>query len=816
MKKHQITIDRPISVIDHGLLLGNGDISVSFYQQPGLLIWRFGKGDVWDRRVDYHLDPKPAHIRELANGIEKERWCCGPYGGKVEALNGTANPERMQNICQGTPSRQERPYPCPKPVGELMLHYPADLPNMEIKQTLIIEDALLKVTCSWSNGVSLDLQAFIAPNNNVLVIDWKLGGWNYDTAVGEMYLPPLWFALYRHADLPSRNFGEEYRLRYNPIFKGFSDSEITPMEKPFLTKIDNGIFCIQQNFSPEATFPQGFRYGMLPVSQDLQIKPIDDVQTMAALRLLPLPENNAGTLYVAVESAGSDEELHEKLKQNLFLDTSELLDSNLKESRRFWDKSSVSLDDKLVENLWYENLYARRCAYRKGKLPPGLYFPSTVLDYSLWHGDFHMNYNFQQPFLGDYGANHFEIADSYFDAMNHILQMGKLIAERYYDSQGAFIQLTCFPILAQDDVLGTSPMGRMAYMTGWAGHQYFWRYRYYMDREWLRETGYPVLKDLARFYTDFLTEGEDGLYHAFPSNQGEDGFTGESESYRDTPQVMLHLRFALFAALDAARALDVDHALQKLWENRIEQLAEIRTIVNPVRKAVDNWDDFTKELTDAIRNSPRIPWAKIVEGRGDLFPPEFLGFDGNIRSRDKSLPTDYANPDFCASRWYAGKMPLYWMTELRNRVFLPERDWGHVRNILEKWRTPNGLLCGMAVHMYGYPGALTETTGIIAPIQECLLESWDGTLKVFPVTPHEWGDVSFEKLRAEGAYLVSATRTSGKITHVKINSECGGDLCLSDPFSGVECKIEGAELSLRDNCWVGHLLPGQTVEMTLK
>jgi alpha-L-fucosidase 2 len=118
--------------------------------------------------------------------------------------------------------------------------------------------------------------------------------------------------------------------------------------------------------------------------------------------------------------------------------------------------------------------------------------------------------------------------------------------------------------------------------------------------------------------------------------------------------------------------------------------------------------------------------------------------------------------------------------------------------------------------MYGYPGALTETTGIIAPIQECLLESWDGTLKVFPVTPHEWGDVSFEKLRAEGAYLVSATRTSGKITHVKINSECGGDLCLSDPFSGVECKIEGAQLSLRDNCWVGHLLPGQTVEMTLK
>jgi len=33
------------------------------------------------------------------------------------------------------------------------------------------------------------------------------------------------------------------------------------------------------------------------------------------------------------------------------------------------------------------------------------------------------------------------------------------------------------------------------------------------------------------FYTDFLQKWEDGLYHAFPSNIGEDGFDGTADSY---------------------------------------------------------------------------------------------------------------------------------------------------------------------------------------------------------------------------------------------------------------------------------------------
>ena len=101
---HVTQIDRPVLAAEEGLMLGNGDLSVEHLSNGRLqIIWRFGKGDVWDRRFDRSDDPKPPHINEVAHGIEVEGWKCGPYGGPVEATRGTKNPKRMREICQSCP-----------------------------------------------------------------------------------------------------------------------------------------------------------------------------------------------------------------------------------------------------------------------------------------------------------------------------------------------------------------------------------------------------------------------------------------------------------------------------------------------------------------------------------------------------------------------------------------------------------------------------------------------------------------------------------------------------------------------------------------
>ena len=89
---HTIEVNQLVLEAEEGLLLGNGDLSVSVYQRPGELVWRFGKNDVWDRRLDMSDSPEPAHIEEIAKGIGEQGWKGGGYdaGGAGTDAGGLA------------------------------------------------------------------------------------------------------------------------------------------------------------------------------------------------------------------------------------------------------------------------------------------------------------------------------------------------------------------------------------------------------------------------------------------------------------------------------------------------------------------------------------------------------------------------------------------------------------------------------------------------------------------------------------------------------------------------------------------------------
>ncbi|MFA6240136.1 MAG: glycoside hydrolase family 95-like protein, partial [Candidatus Hydrogenedentales bacterium] len=418
----------------------------------------------------------------------------------------------------------------------------------------------------------------------------------------------------------------------------------------------------------------------------------------------------------------------------------------------FWSKSSVHIADPLIESLWYETLHARRCTYRDDTVPPGLFLPSTVEDYSHWHGDYHTNYNIQEPFWADYTANHYELGDAYFRAMDYFQPMGRKIAHDYYNGRGVFIQLTGYPILAEDDVLGCVPMGRMAYMTGWAANQYWWRYQYSMDKEWLRKTGYPFIRDCALFYTDFVEKGPDGLYHAFPSNQGEDGFTGNAKDYTDRAQIMQHMRYCLRSAVQASTVIETD--------------ADLRA----------QWQDILAHCPGDDGATP--PTLSEAEQRAlDANPPEF-GIGRPYKPQPEAPPD---SPQSAPNTWYLGQYGWGVMQQLRGGGFIAGRDFPMFRKNIERWRHPNGLVWGMAIANYGHAGAWSETLGILAPLQEMMLQSWDDAIRVFPAWPRNL-DASFEDFRAHGAFLVSASYAKGVVGDIRIKSERGGTCRLGLPW----------------------------------
>jgi alpha-L-fucosidase 2 len=71
-------------------------------------------------------------------------------------------------------------------------------------------------------------------------------------------------------------------------------------------------------------------------------------------------------------------------------------------------------------------------------------------------------------------------------------------------------------------------------------------------------------------------------------------------------------------------------------------------------------------------------------------------------------------------------------------------------------------------------------------MQEMLLQSQGGLIRVFPACPEKWKNAAFEQLRVEGGHRVSAIRLGGRTKSIVIVAGSSGVIRLRDPFeSGV-------------------------------
>jgi hypothetical protein len=368
---HVISATEPILEAEDGILIGNGDLSVSVYQTRDQVRFRFGKCDVWDRRLDTSDDPKPPTIQEIAHGIRDEGWKGPPYGGADPvALRGTDNPERMKELCSGAPaSYTRRPFPCPKPTGELALQICQDLPGLKITQALTIEEGLLRITATSTIGVEVHLTCFVPPSPNVLVVRWEVTGWNDSTRMGTGKAP-VWFSLYRWADPDLTDFAQRFSADCrHDAFLSMDAAKSPPLPRPLLRIVD-GRRVVEQPFPAEPTFPEGFRYLLAPFGPDLTFAPVD-MSASGEARLAALPPEAATSGWIAVavptstDPGGPEAELARIVPSLAPEVAAATLDTwqrdAVTDAAAFWARSAVNLGEPTLETIWYETLHARRC-----------------------------------------------------------------------------------------------------------------------------------------------------------------------------------------------------------------------------------------------------------------------------------------------------------------------------------------------------------------------------------------------------------------------------------------------------------------------
>ncbi|MCK5279853.1 MAG: hypothetical protein KAK04_14965, partial [Cyclobacteriaceae bacterium] len=114
------------------------------------------------------------------------------------------------------------------------------------------------------------------------------------------------------------------------------------------------------------------------------------------------------------------------------------------------------------------------------------------------------------------------------------------------------------------------------------------------------------------------------------------------------------------------------------------------------------------------------------------------------------------------------------------------------------------------------PFTLEGNFAFASGINEMLIQSHTGIVRLFPAIPAGWQNVSFENLRTEGAFLVSSILKNREIIDIQIRAEKGGMLVLDNSFSIEQFDTDDVNYSIKDNLIIFETEPGEKIRLRRK
>jgi len=201
------------------------------------------------------------------------------------------------------------------------------------------------------------------------------------------------------------------------------------------------------------------------------------------------------------------------------------------------------------------------------------------------------------------------------------------------------------------------------------------------------------------------------------------------------------------------------------------------------------WPDFAVDTKLGLMFAPGVPYAESHRHFSHLMAFHPFGLIDRSRGpgdqeiiKNTLATLDRIGPDLWCGYSYS------WLGNLKARAFDGDGAAQALRIFATCFCLPNsfhvnGDQSGTGKSKFTYrPFTLEGNFAFAAGLQEMLLQSHTGVIHLFPAVPSSWKDISFNDLRAQGAFLVSAKKTNGQVMEVRIISEKGGKLKLLNPF----------------------------------
>jgi len=237
---------------------------------------------------------------------------------------------------------------------------------------------------------------------------------------------------------------------------------------------------------------------------------------------------------------------------------------------------------------------------------------------------------------------------------------------------------------------------------------------------------------------------------------------------------------------------------------------------------LSDWPQMDIDAETGLTFAPGVPYVESHRHFSHLMAFHPLGLiDISKGETDKQIiqntlqNLEKIGPDYWCGYSYS------WEGNLYARAFEGEKAAEALRIFAECFCLKNsfhanGDQCKAGHSTFTYrPFTLEGNFAFASAIQEMLIQSHTGVVKLFPAIPASWNDTSFENLRTYGAFLISAKKESGKVSEVEIIAEKGGKLVLENPFAGQKFKTD-SNFEMIENNLVFETKTGDVIKLAEK
>ncbi|MFT7034106.1 MAG: alpha-L-fucosidase 2 [Cyclobacteriaceae bacterium] len=436
--------------------------------------------------------------------------------------------------------------------------------------------------------------------------------------------------------------------------------------------------------------------------------------------------------------------------------------------------------DQSLEALYFQyGRYLMISSSRPGTLPANLQGKWNNSNNPPWASDYHANINIQMIYWPVEVTNLSECHEPLMEYIDKLRRPGRKTATEVFNTRGWVVNTmnNTFGFTAPG---WSFPWGFFPGGAAWYGRHVWDHYVFTGDKGFLENKGYPIMKEAALFWMDYLTEDKEGFLVSSPSYSPEHG--GISTG----------------AYMDIQIAWDIFNNCIKACE------------------VLGSDDEFKQELVEA--KSKLLPlrigkWGQLQEWKEDVDDPE--NKHRHVSHLYALYPASQVNVEDTPELSEAAKVSLKgrgddgtgWSIAWKINFWSRLLDGNHAYKLLRRamqLTSDDGVNMmdggGLYSNLFSThpPFQLDGNMGATAGIAEMLLQSHTDAIHVLPALPDNWPKGEITGLKARGGFEIDIEWSDGKLTNVIVKSKLGGAVKLKYDKRIVEMNMAAGEKIVLD------------------